>query len=161
VRKPVSIRLDVEADLRSGVQGIDIGQVVRQSGIAASTLRYDETRGLVQPIDRNGLRRVYATSVLQRLSLIALERAAGFSLEEIGSMLGDGAMPGIDRPQLLRKADPPERRITRLQALRDGLRHAAGCRHADHLQCPTFQRLMRAALRRQRRRGDDRGRTSP
>ena len=107
------------------MQEIDIGQVVRQSGIAASTLRYDETRGLVQPIDRNGLRRVYATSVLQRLSLIALGRAAGFSLEEIGSMLGDGAMPGIDRPQLLRKADPLERRITRLQALRDGLRHAA------------------------------------
>lgn len=147
------------------MQEIDIGQVVRQSGIAASTLRYDETRGLVQPIDRNGLRRVYATSVLQRLSLIALGRAAGFSLEEIGSMLGDGAMPGIDRPQLLRKADPLEWRITRLQALRDGLRdglrHAAGCRHADHLQCPTFQRLMRAALRRQRRRGEDHGWTSP
>ncbi|MPS36885.1 MAG: MerR family DNA-binding transcriptional regulator, partial [Stenotrophomonas sp.] len=32
------------------MQEIDIGQVVRQSGIAASTLRYDETRGLVQPI---------------------------------------------------------------------------------------------------------------
>lgn len=133
---------------------MEIGQVVRQSGVAASTLRYYETRGLIRPIGRNGLRRVYAASVMQRLSLIALGRAAGFSLEEIGAMLGDGNAPAIDRPQLLHRADQLERRIARLQALRDGLRHAALCRHADHLQCPTFQRLMRTALRRQRRHSD-------
>jgi len=136
------------------VQEIDIGQVVRRSGIAASTLRYYETRGLIRPIGRNGLRRVYAASVMQRLSLIALGRAAGFSLEEIGAMLGDGGAPAIDRPQLLHMADQLERRIARLQALRDGLRHAARCHHAGHLQCPTLQRLMRATLRRQRRHGD-------
>lgn len=133
---------------------MEIGQVVRQSGVAASTLRYYETRGLIRPIGRNGLRRVYAASVMQRLSLIALGRAAGFPLEEIGAMLGDDGTPAIDRPQLLHKAEQLERRIVRLQALRDGLRHAARCRHADHLQCPIFQRLMRAALRRQRRHGD-------
>lgn len=143
------------------MQEIDIGQVVRQSGVAASTLRYYETRGLIRPVGRNGLRRVYAASVMQRLSLIALGRAAGFSLEEIGAMLGDGATPDIDRPQLLHKADQLERRIARLQALRDGLRHAARCRHDDHLHCPTFQRLMRAALRRQGRRGDTGNPASP
>ncbi len=136
------------------MQEMEIGQVVRQSGVAASTLRYYETRGLIRPVGRNGLRRVYAASVMQRLSLIALGRAAGFSLEEIGAMLGDGNAPAIDRPQLLHRADQLERRIARLQALRDGLHHAARCRHADHLQCPTFQRLMRTALRRQRRHGD-------
>ncbi|MGX9721175.1 helix-turn-helix domain-containing protein [Stenotrophomonas acidaminiphila] len=136
------------------MQEIDIGQVVQQSGVAASTLRYYETRGLIRPIGRNGLRRVYAASVMQRLSLIALGRAAGFSLEEIGAMLGDGGAPAIDRAQLLHRAGQLERRIARLQALRDGLRHAARCRHDDHLQCPVFQRLMRTALRRQRRHGD-------
>ncbi|MCL7714979.1 helix-turn-helix domain-containing protein [Stenotrophomonas mori] len=138
------------------MQEIDIGQVVRQSGIPASTLRYYESRGLIAPLGRNGLRRVYDASVMQRLALIALGRAAGFSLQEIGSMLGDDGVPVIDRPQLQRRADDLDRHIARLQALRDGLRHTAHCRHADHLQCPTFQRLMRSALRRQRREGDGR-----
>jgi hypothetical protein len=59
----------------------------------------------------------------------------------------DGA-PRINRVQLTRKADELDRRIRHLTALRDGLRHAAVCPAPSHLECPTFQRLMRVAAAR-------------
>ena len=52
----------------------------------------------------------------------------------------------IDREALSEKADEIERKIRKLCAVRDGLRHAAACRAPDHLQCPTFRRLMGIAL---------------
>lgn len=131
------------------MQELDIGQVSRQSGLPASTLRYYEARGLIHPLGRKGLRRVYDAAVMQRLALIALGRAAGFSLDEIAGMFDAHGQFAMDRPLLLRKANDLDRHIARLQALRDGLRHAARCQQADHLQCPTFQRLMNKALRRQ------------
>ena len=51
---------------------MDINEVSKASGLPASTLRYYEEKGLIRSIGRNGLRRVFAESVLQRLSLIAL-----------------------------------------------------------------------------------------
>lgn len=37
---------------------LDIAEVARRAGLAASALRYYEEKGLVQPIGRRGLRRV-------------------------------------------------------------------------------------------------------
>lgn len=125
---------------------LDIGQVSRQAGLPASTLRYYEERGLIRPLGRNGLRRVYDASVMQRLALIALGRAAGFSLDEIAGMFDEHGHFAVDRPRLLRRANDLDRHIQRLQALRDGLRHAAHCKQTDHLQCPVFQRLLNNAL---------------
>lgn len=133
------------------MQELDIGQVSQQSGLPASTLRYYEERGLIQPVGRNGLRRIYDMTVMQRLALIALGRTAGFSLQEIAGMFDAQGKLSVDRPQLLRKADDLDRHIMRLQALRDGLRHVARCRQPHHLQCPTFKRLMNVAAHRQER----------
>ena len=58
-----------------------IGEVIARSGLPASTLRFYEDKRLIQPIGRNGLRRIYDTDVLDRLSLIALGQNAGFTLE--------------------------------------------------------------------------------
>ena len=66
---------------------MDIGKVSRWSGLPASTLRYYEEKGLIRSIGRNGLKRVFSESVIQRLALIALGREAGFSLDEIAAML--------------------------------------------------------------------------
>lgn len=123
---------------------LDIGEVARRSGLAASTLRFYEEKGLIAPCGRRGLKRVYPTAVLERLGLIALGRTAGFSLDQIGAMLSPGG-PRIDRQLLLAKADEIERQIVRLAAVRDGLRHAAACRAPSHMECPTFQRIVRAA----------------
>ncbi|MNF98101.1 HTH-type transcriptional regulator CueR [compost metagenome] len=126
---------------------MDIGQVSRWSGLPASTLRYYEEKGLIRSIGRNGLKRVFNESVIQRLSLIALGRTAGFSLDDIAGMLVTEGGPAIDRARLQDKADEVDRTIKQLCAIRDGLRHAASCPEANHLDCPKFQRLMGIAAR--------------
>ena len=83
---------------------------------------------------------------MDRLSLVALGSAAGFSLDEIARMFGAKGRPRIDRKLLSAKADDLDGTIRRLVAMRKGLRHAAACPAPDHLQCPTFRRLMKEAL---------------
>lgn len=123
---------------------LDIAEVARRSGLPASTLRFYDDKGLITSIGRHGLRRVFNASVLERLAMITLGQAAGFSLDEIARMIApDG--PRIDRKMLTAKADELDATIRKLNAMRDGLRHAAKCPHSSHLECPTFQRLIRAA----------------
>lgn len=124
---------------------LDIAEVVQQSGVPASTLRFYEEKGLIASSGRRGLRRQFAASVLQRLALIALGRAAGFSLDEITSMFGPDGQPHIDRQRLVARADELDRTIRSLTAMRDGLRHVAACPAPSHMECPTFQRIVRVA----------------
>jgi DNA-binding transcriptional MerR regulator len=122
---------------------MDISEVARRSGVAASTLRFYEERGLISSIGRHGLKRVFADSVLERLALIALGRSVGFSLEEIAPMLGTaGTRPKIDRKLLAGKAEEIDQSIRKLVAMRDGLRHAAICSAPSHMECPKFQRIL-------------------
>ena len=124
---------------------LDIAQVSRQSGLPASTLRFYEDKGLIASNGRHGLRRQYADSVLERLALIALGQAAGFSLDEIGLMFAPDGRPQIDRKLLAAKADQLDETIRRLIAMRKSLRHAAVCPAPNHSECPSFRRLVRAA----------------
>ena len=123
---------------------MDIAEVARTSGVPASTLRFYEQKGLIQSYGRHGLRRLFEADVLERLALIALGRRADLSLDEIGAMLtAEG--PAIDRVLLAAKADAIDEKIRDLTAMRDGLRHAAACQAANHLECPKFLRLVRIA----------------
>jgi DNA-binding transcriptional MerR regulator len=124
---------------------LDIGEVMRRSGLPASALRFYEQKGLISPVGRRGLRRLFDSRVLERLSLIALGRTAGFSLNEIARMFGQDGDLRIPRDQLSAKAEDLDRRIKRLSAMRDGLRHAAACPARSHLECPTFRRMLRIA----------------
>ena len=124
---------------------MDIAQVARESGVPASTLRYYEEKGLIASTGRHGLRRTFGPQVLERLALIALGQAAGFSLEEIAAMFAADGRPRIDRHKLAAKADELDNAIKKMSAMRDGLRHAAACPAPSHLECPTFRRLVRAA----------------
>ena len=124
---------------------MDISEVARRSGVPASALRFYEEKGLIASVGRQGLRRVFAPAVLDQLALIALGRAAGFSLDEIGTMFSPEGRPSIDRGMLAAKADEIDRMARRLKAMSEGLRHAAVCPAPSHTECPTFQRLLRAA----------------
>ncbi|VVD67882.1 MerR family transcriptional regulator [Pandoraea aquatica] len=124
---------------------LDIGDVVARAGVPPSTLRFYEEKGLIAATGRRGLRRQYDESVLQTLSLIALGRTAGFSLDDIAEMLLPQGKANIDRERLQAKAEDIDKTIRQLSALRDGLRHAAECPATEHLACPQFQRLMRLA----------------
>jgi DNA-binding transcriptional MerR regulator len=124
---------------------LDIGEVVQQSGVPASTLRFYEEKGLITSIGRRGLRRLFDLKVLERLALISLGRASGFSLDEIAQMFAPDGKPQIDRKLLADKAAELDKTIRRLSAMRDGLQHAAACKAPSHMECPKFQRILRAA----------------
>lgn len=68
---------------------LTIGEVARRTGVAPTTLRYYEKVGLVPAPQRSGGQRRYDESVLARLEVIRLCKAAGFSLDEIAVLLGD------------------------------------------------------------------------
>ena len=131
---------------------MDIATVAKRSGLPASTLRYYEEKGLIASLGRQGLRRVFDPSVLERLALVALGRAAGFSLDDIARMFSADGRPSIDRRMLATKATELDRTIHRLAAMRDGLRHAAACRAPSHMECPTFRRLLADAAASPKRR---------
>lgn len=137
---------------------MDINEVARASGVPASTLRYYEEKGLIASVGRRGLRRTFEPRVVERLALIALGRAAGFSLQEIARIFAPDGRPTIDRQLLAGKADELDRTIRKLSAMRDGLRHAAACPAPSHLECPTFRRLMSAAASGARRKKPGRSR---
>ena len=127
------------------MKDLDIAEVAQRSGVPASTLRFYEEKGLIASTGRRGLRRLFDPGVLERLALIALGRAAGFSLDEVALMFAPDGRPRIDRRMLAAQADKLDRTIRSLSAMRDGLRHAAVCPAPSHMECPNFRRYLRAA----------------
>ncbi|MEC9433844.1 MAG: helix-turn-helix domain-containing protein [Pseudomonadota bacterium] len=140
---------------------LDIGEVAAAAGLPPSTLRYYDEIGLVPSDGRRGLRRLYAPDALLQLKLVAMGRAAGFSLDEIAGMFGPDGRPDPDREALHAKADELDRRIHALTALRDTIRHVADCPAPRHMDCPTFRRLVELAGRRPRPRRKPRRRAAP
>lgn len=135
-----------QVNLKSSIMNLDIGKVSKQAKMPASTLRYYEEIGLIKPVGRRGLKRIYSEDVLEKLAFITLGRVAGLSLEEIGSMfLSDDI--DVDRELLLSKADELDRRIKQLSSMRDGLRHAANCSAPNHFECQKFLRLLKIATK--------------
>lgn len=66
-----------------------IGKVEQLTGLSADTLRYYERIGLLPPPQRSpGGSRIYRDRDLQRLHFIKRAQQVGFTLEEIGSLLG-------------------------------------------------------------------------
>lgn len=124
---------------------MDIAEVAKRSGVPASTLRYYEEKGLIASLGRSGARRSFHPGVLDQLALIALGQAAGFSLDEIGAMFSPQGELAIDRQMLSAKADQIDTMVSRLKAMSRGLRHAAVCPAPSHAQCPSFQKLLKAA----------------
>jgi DNA-binding transcriptional MerR regulator len=131
---------------------MDIAEVARRSGLPASTLRHYEEKRLIRSIGRSGLRRVFDSGVLERLSMISLGRSAGFSLDEMARMFSAEGGVRIDRKLLAAKAQELGATIRRLTALREGLKHAASCPAPSHMECPKFRRLLRRAAMQQRQR---------
>ncbi|MFV8315878.1 MerR family transcriptional regulator [Mycobacterium sp. 23] len=82
---------------------LTIGEVSRQAGVAATTLRYYEQIGLIAAPARQGGQRRYDESVLARLEVIRLCKSAGFALEEIQLLFADD-VPGRPASQALAKA---------------------------------------------------------
>ena len=102
-----------------------IGELARQSGVAASTLRFYETNGLL-PVARrsaNGYRD-YPSESLERIGLIRLAQSLGFNLQQIARLpTGQGA--GLSHPLILQGLQARlveiEQMQVRLQEQRQGI----------------------------------------
>ena len=67
-----------------------IGDLAREFGVSLRALRFYEDRGLLQP-QRRGLSRLYDAADRLRLQMILKGKQLGFTLPEIGEMVGAGA----------------------------------------------------------------------
>jgi MerR family redox-sensitive transcriptional activator SoxR len=81
---------------------LTIGEVARQAGVAASTLRYWESAGLLAAPGRVGGKRRYSPQALQQISLIVLIKRAGFTLAETRIVLF-GLSDRTPPPEIWRK----------------------------------------------------------
>ena len=109
-----------------------IGEVAERSGFSASSLRYYEGIGLVEPTKRTDAGyRLYDDGTLDRLSFIARAKGLGCSLEEITDLVSiwDGDLCGPVQRRfhelVTAKIADTERRITELVALAAQLQVAA------------------------------------
>ncbi|MBD8146522.1 helix-turn-helix domain-containing protein [Pantoea agglomerans] len=126
---------------------LDIREIADLTGVTPSALRYYEKKELIKPVGRNGLRRQYNENVINKLQLIALGQAAGFSLDEIGAMFSAENKLALDSVQLLQRATEIDGTIRKLQLLSRGLKHVACCTKTEHLECEEFKKIVSRGLR--------------
>ena len=111
---------------------LNIGDVARRSGVAASALRFYEERGLIRSERRGAGQRRFPRSVLRRVAFIVFAQRIGLSLEEIGTELAklppNRAPTGRDWSRLSRTwTTRIDERIAELERLRAGLTQCIGC----------------------------------
>ena len=134
----VEFAADVEGD---GAGLLDIGEVAARSGMAPSALRYYESEQIIASVDRKGLRRQFPPDVLTTLSIVAMCRQAGFTLEEIKLVLATGGGPSW-KSFAERKRDQLRSQADHLGTMADRLDHALRCPSPNVFDCEHF----RAAL---------------
>ena len=113
-----------------------IGEVAERTGLAASALRYYEREGLIPKAFRHGGKRIWRAEVLDRLAVIGVAKAAGFSMAEIRTLLsgvGRRRAPGPRWRRLAaRKRAELDARIAEAERMKRVLDAVEGC------ACPTL-----------------------
>ena len=116
--------------------GLLIGEVAKRIGLRTSAIRYYESEGLLPKPARRSGQRIYDTSILDRLALIELAKAAGFSVAEIRHLLkgfSQKTPPGPRwRALAERKAVELDETIARAHRMKRILDTVITC------ECPTF-----------------------
>lgn len=116
---------------------LSIGEVAERSGMAASRIRYYETRGLIDPPDRSSGKRRYRPRILRRLAIIDAAQRVGFSLEEIRDLLGSRDGPAHERLRrlALRKLPEIDQLIVRATTVQQLLQFCGDCRCKSIDEC--------------------------
>jgi DNA-binding transcriptional MerR regulator len=109
---------------------LTIGEVARRAGVATSTVRYYERRGLVCADARRSGQRRYRVESLRRLVFIGMLQDAGLSLDDIAGVL-DAANIADWKAIARQRLAVLNAEIIRLQRARDYLDGALLCRY-DH-----------------------------
>jgi Cu(I)-responsive transcriptional regulator len=132
-------------------QGLhDIGEAAAATGVSARMIRHYEQTGLIPRASRTFAGyRLYADTDLHRLRFIKRGRALGFSMKQIGVLLGlwnDASRESAEVKRLAQAhADDLARRIDEMQAMRRTLEDLAKhCRGNSRPECPILDDLARS-----------------
>jgi MerR family redox-sensitive transcriptional activator SoxR len=122
---------------------LEIGEVARESGKAASAIRYYEEIGLLpEPLRVSGRRR-YPRDVVRTLAVIETAQRAGLTLDEIRLLLQASQNDGTAAERLREVAERnlPEivALIERAELVRGWLEDAARCLCPTLDDCPLFE----------------------
>jgi MerR family mercuric resistance operon transcriptional regulator len=119
--------------------GLTIGKLAAEAGVGVETVRFYQRRGLLALPDRarSGFRE-YSEDDRQRLAFIRRARQLGFTVGEIGELLGAG--DGRRADDIVRAAEAKltaiSRQIAELAALQGRLRRLVRvCAHGDSGEC--------------------------
>ena len=127
--------------------GCNIGQAAQASGVSAKMIRHYEEIGLVAKALRSesGYRR-YTTPEVHTLRFIKQARTLGFSIKQIGALLGLWQNQSRSSSQVkalaLEHIAELERKIGEMQAMKATLeRLARGCHGDARPECPILEEL--------------------
>lgn len=122
------------------MQMLTVGALAKRSGIAVSTIRFYENKGLIRSDRTSGNQRRYPRSILRRVSVIRVAQRAGLSLSEIKTYM-DTLPEGRVTEEEWRRLSKSWRglldgRIASLVQLRDHLADCIGCGCLSLKNCP-------------------------
>ena len=111
---------------------IDIGDLARRTGLAASALRYYEAEGLIHAVSAPGKRRRFDRDTLRRVAFVRAAQGVGLSLEEIRVALArlpqKRTPTKTDWEKIAADWGPAlDAKIAALQRLRTSLSSCIGC----------------------------------
>ena len=127
---------------------LTIGGLARAAGVHVETIRYyQRLRLIAKPMARFGAVHHYSDDAVARLRFIKRAQALGFSLREVGILVGLAPGEGCAslRELAARKLAAVERELGDLAARRDALKSlVAECSAAPGAGCAALQRLFSA-----------------
>lgn len=123
-----------------------IGDVAKQTGLPAKTIRYYEDIGLVKPLRDSNDYRVFRDSDLHKLTFLSRARALGFTINDCRTLLAlyeDEGRASADVKSVTQKhLAEIEAKITDLQAMHATLSHLAReCSGDGRPDCPILKGL--------------------
>ena len=125
----------------------NIGAAARLTGVSAKMIRHYEDIGLLPRVERTASGyRLYGEADLHRLRFVRRARSLGFSIRDIGALLGlwdDPRRASRDVKRLAQaQIDDLERRIAEMQSMQRTLRELALRCHGDtRPECPVLDDL--------------------
>jgi MerR family transcriptional regulator, copper efflux regulator len=126
---------------------VPINEVARRFGLPASTIRYYEERGLVEPVSRHSGRRWYGAAELRRLAVIRYWQRAGLmSLDDIALILAGSDEVPRWRVVVDRHVRTLETQIAELQTAKEFLEHVASHHESSPDGCPHYEAEIWASL---------------
>jgi MerR family copper efflux transcriptional regulator len=130
------------------MKSLRIGEVARRAEVGVETIRYYEREGLLsEPERRPSGYRQYDEAVIARLQFIRRAKELGFTLAEIGELLGlwfgEHAKCVHVRQRAEQKIQDVEAKISSLQTMKRSLRKLIRtCKSRDSkTACPLFDGL--------------------